>query len=160
MSQRFFARFGSANPQEFAGLTPTFIIFQTDLGASLARPAISEVGSSTGFYGFTYATSATYSIIFTIDGGSSIVDSSSRYVSGVLDPIINVDQELGFTADSYGSTVLPATVWGFVRRLAQYWQADATFNKSSGVWSQYAQGTSTLLYEKTLTNDVSQTTKT
>lgn len=160
MSQRYFARFGSGNPQEFSGLTPTFIIFQTDLGASLARPSIAEVGISTGFYGFTYITSATYSIVFTIDGGNAIAEASSRYVAGVLDPISNVDQELGFVNDSYGTTAIPSTVFALAKRLVQYWQADATFNKSSGVWAQFAQGTSTLLYQKTLTNDVSETTKT
>jgi len=136
MSQRYFTRFGSGNPQEFAGLTPTFIIFVQNNGTPLTPPPITEVGSSTGFYGFTFATSASFTVCFTIDGGSSITDDSSRYVSGTLDPISNVDQELGFVADSFGTTALPGSVWGYVKRLAQYWQADATFNKSSGVWAQ------------------------
>jgi hypothetical protein len=161
MSQRFFLRFGTANPQEFAGLTPTLMIFKKgDDGTDLAAPAVTEVGVSTGFYKFTYPTSPTFSIVFVADGGAAITDDSSRYVAGVLDPITNVDQELGFAADSYGSTALPTSAMGNLKRVVQYWQADATFNKSTGVWSQYAQGSSTLLYEKTLANNVSQTTKT
>lgn len=160
MSQRFFVRFGSGNPQEFAGLTPTFLVFKRDDGSSLGPPSIAEVGVSTGFYKFTYAVGATFTVCFVVDGGVSITDTSSRYVAGDLDPIVNVDQQLGFNNDSYGTTALPTSAFANILRIVQYWQADATFNKSSGVWAQYATGTSTLLYLKTLANNVSQTTKT
>jgi len=161
MSQRFFVIFTAGNPQEFAGLSPTFITFLPSDGSSLGPPPIAEVGTSTGFYGFTFAPSATFSICFTVDGGVSVVgDEASRYITGVLDPIAAVDKELGFSADSYGSTIQAVTVFGQVKRSVELTQASELFDKTTGVWTKYAAGTSTVLMEKTLTNSISSTTKT
>lgn len=161
MSQRFFVIFTAGNPQEFAGLTPTFITFLPSDGSSLGPPPIAEIGTSTGFYGFTFAPSATFSICFTVDGGVTVVgDEASRYITGVLDPIAAVDKELGFSADSYGTTAQPDTVFGLSKRNSQYWESTETFNKTTGVWEKYASGTSTMIMQKTLTNSISSTTKT
>lgn len=160
MSARFGIKFGSGNPQTYAGLSPTFIIFIDNSGATYAPPSIAEIGVSTGFYGFSYTPSATFTIFFTVDGGASIVDSGSRFVSGSIDPVANVDQQLGFSADSYGTTAAPSTVFGFVKRANEQFQSVATFSKTTGIWSVYAAGTSTLLMSKTLANSLAETTKT
>lgn len=159
MSTRFGLKFGSGDPRPFSGLTPTFLIFMTQGGTAMTAPSISEVGQSTGLYYFTYQPNATYTIFFLADGGSTVTDSSVRYLSGTLDPIAAVDQVLGFADDSYGTTASPSTAFGFVKRLNEQWQADSTFSKSTGTWNQYAHGTSTLLYSRTLANSSATVTK-
>lgn len=155
-----FASSGSAN--QYSGLSPTFTIFVNNFGSMLPGPAIAEAGVSTGMYTFNYTPSTTYSIAFQVDGGSSITSSTDRYVKGVLDPIQAVDQDVGHVTDSFGTTVLPTTVFGYVQRVVQETEADATFDKSTGVWDNYAKGTSlgVLLYEKLLTNNTTEATKT
>lgn len=159
MSTRYGLKFGSGDPRSFTGLTPTFVFFATQAGVTMTPPGISEVLAS-GLYYFNYTPNATFTIFFIADGGSSVTDNSVRYLSGSLDPVAAVDQQLGFIDDSYGTTASPSTAFGFVKRLNEMWQADATFSKSTGIWSQYARGTSTLLYSKTLANSSSQVVKT
>lgn len=159
MSYKFALRFGSGNPQDTAGLSPTFILFRDETGADKTPPSVTEVGASSGLYYFNYEPSATFTIFFIADGGSAITDDSVRYVSGSLDPVAAVDRSLGFSSDSYGTTAVPSNIFGFVKRLEEYWRADATFNKSNGVWEQYASGSSTLLFSKTLSNSTSEVTK-
>lgn len=159
MSYKYGFTFGSGDCRNFSGLTPTFVLFVTEGGTFLTPPAVSEIGTTTGLYYFTYTPSATYTIFFQADGGSSITDNSLRYVKGTLDPVASVDQNLGFQVDSYGTTAAATTVFGQVNRINQLWQADSTFSKTTGLWAQYAQGTSTLLFQKTLTNNSAVVTK-
>lgn len=158
MSYKFAARFGSGNPAEQTGLSPTFIYFLDETGQTYAPPGVSEIINS-GLYYFTYIPSATYTIFFVLDGGDSITDDAVRYVSGSLDPVAATDRVLGFSADSYGTTVGPSNIFGFVKRIDELWKSDATFSKASGTWNVYATGTSTLLFSKTLANSTSQVTK-
>lgn len=158
MSYKYGLTFGSGDSRNFSGLSPTFVIFVTEGGTNLTAPAVTEI-PSTGLYYFTYTPSATYTVFFEADGGSSVTDASLRYVKGNLDPIASVDQNLGFLPDTYGTTAAPTTVFGFVKRDNEQWQADSTFSKTTGIWQQYAKGTSTLLYQKTLTNSLAQVTK-
>lgn len=160
MSKLYWVRFGSANPQEFAGLSPTFISFVRNDGASLGRPSIAEIGVSTGLYGFTFAVGSTFSVGFTVDGGSSISDQSARYVTGSLDPILDVDQRVGFEYDPVGGTLIGATtIFGLVWRLRAFLEAAENFNKSTGAWTKYEYGTSTMILQRTLSNDITETTK-
>lgn len=159
MSFKYGLAFGSGDCRNFSGLTPTFVLFVTEGGSMLTPPAVTEVGGTTGLYYFTYTPSATYTIFFQADGGAAITDASLRYVKGTLDPIASVDQYLGFSADSYGTTAAPASVFGFVKRINELWQADGTFSKTTGTWNQYAKGTSTLLFQKTFANSTSSVTK-
>lgn len=126
----------------------------------MVSPPITEVGSGTGLYQFTFDPGATYTVFFVADGGVSITDPSSRYVVGNLDPISTVDQKVGFPQDSYGTTTAPDSIYGYVKRNDELWKSDATFNKSTGNWQVYATGTSTLLFSKILTNQPTLTTKT
>lgn len=159
MSYKYGLKFGSGDPRSFTGLSPTFVFFARQDGVTLAPPSVSEVLNS-GLYYFTYQPSPTFTIFFIADGGSSVTDNSVRYLSGTLDPVAAVDQSLGFSTDSYGTTLSPSTVFGFVSRLNELWQADGTFNKTNGSWAQYAHGTSTLLFSRTLANSSAQVVKT
>lgn len=161
MSRIYGVAFGSGDSRNYAGLSPTFVIFQPfPSGPSLTPPSIFEIGVSTGLYGFTFAPSATYTVFFQIDGTNTITDSSQRYIRGNLDPISAVDQQLGFIGDSYGTTVLPTTALGYIKRITEYLRGDANFNKTTGVWTIYPSGvTTTALEIKTLSNTTATVTK-
>lgn len=159
MSNRYGLAFTSGDPRTLSGLTPTFLIYKDQSGNDITpTPTVTEVGTSTGLYYFQATPSPTLTYFFLVDGGAAA--ASSRYLTGTIDPIANVDQELGFTMSSFGTTVNPSSVFGLAKRIVELFQADATFNKNTGAWSNYAKGTSTLLMEKTLTNSVTETTKT
>ena len=134
------------------------MIFETPAGATIAPPSVTEPLASSGFYKFSYGPTA--SIVFLADGGAAL-SSSDRFVQGVLDPIQAVDEKIGTSADSFGSTSTdPSTIFGFVKRNLEFEEGNAVFNKTSGVWDIYSRGSSTLLREKTLTNSTSQVGKT
>lgn len=157
MAKTYGAIFGSGDPRDNTGLSPTFIIFQIIAGTSLAPPGITELPSS-GMYYFQYGT--TQAVYFQLDGGSALA-TADRYIEGILDPIQSVDEKVGTTADSFGSTsVDPSTLFGYVKRNLEMWEGDETFSKSSGVLDMYSRGSSTLLREKTLANNTTETTKT
>lgn len=154
----YWLKFGSGDPRTNTGLSPTFIIFQTVGGTAISSPSITEPGASTGLYYFQYGT--TMSIAFAVDGGAGLSDSD-RYIVGSLDPIQAVDQKIGYESDSFGSTsVDPSTLYGHLKRTLEFLEGNADFNKSTGSWQIYSRGSSTLLREKTLTNTISEATKT
>lgn len=163
MEKPYSFTFGSGDPRINTGLSPTLIIFQTIGGTALSAPAVSEVGSGTGFYSFTYgitAYGATVPIQFLIDGGAGLSDTD-RYISGVVDPLSQVERIVGFLDDSFGSTLTdPESLTGYAKRNMEFEEGNATYNKSSTEWSIYSRGSSTLLRIKTLTNTTSQATKT
>ncbi len=160
MAKTYWIQFGAGNPQNFAGLSPTFIIFVQQNGVTLAPPAIAEVAPTIGLYTFSYEPSQTLAIGFTIDAGASI-SGTDRYVTGALDAVSAVDERIGHQDDSFGSTAIdPATMYGLVKRIQELLEGDATFTKATGVWDIYSRGSSTLLREKDLTNTVTQATKT
>lgn len=159
MAKRFGLTFGSGDSRNFAGLSPTFIIFQDQNGNALTAPGITAVGVSTGFYYFEYAPSPTLTVFFECDGGSSITDSAFRYIKGTLDPIQSVDERLGYSTDAIGGTLAATTAFGLISRNLAYFEADENFNKASGAWNRYANGTSTLLISKTVQNLTGQVIK-
>lgn len=158
MAKQYWLKFGSGSPAPFTGLTPTFTIFSAAGLTALPAPGITEMPSGSGLYSFMYA--PTLSIVFTADGGAAL-SSSDRYITSVLDPIQTVDQKVGTIDDSYGTdSADPTTLMGFSKRSEEFWEGNATFNKSTGAWSIYSRGSSTLLREKDLANNVTQATKT
>lgn len=149
--------FGS-DPRTNSGLSPTFIIFDVlATGQTLPPPGITETLAGSGAYYFSYG--PTLAVYFQIDGGSSIA-STDRYANGVLDPIQVVDQRIGTTNDSFGSTsVDPSTVFGYLKRGQEDAEGNAQFIKATGVWTVSSRGSSQILFVKTLTNDASESTK-
>lgn len=158
MAKTYYLKFGSGDPRSYTGLSPTFVIFQTLGGTAIASPpAITEVAASTGIYKFTYGPTA--SISFLSDGGAALA-SSDRYISGALDPIQAVDEVVGTTSDSYGSTNTdPTTVLGYAKRSLEFQEGDANYNKSTGTWNIYNRGSTTLLRSKTLSNNTTEAEK-
>lgn len=158
MAKTFFLKFGSGNPATYTGLSPTLTIFSAYGSSALAAPGITETPVSSGLYSFSYEPLS--SIAFVCDGGSAL-SSADRYITGVLDPIQAVDERAGTTSDSFGSTGTdPTTILGYLKRIQELLEGNATFTKSTGVWNIYSRGSSTLLREKTLTNTVSAANKT
>lgn len=157
MAKTYYLKFGSGDPRSYTGLSPTLVIFQSIGGTAITGPTISEVSSGSGIYKFTYGPTA--SISFLADGGSSLANSD-RYISGALDPIQAVDEVVGTTSDSYGSTSSdPSTLMGYSKRMQEFTEGDANFNKSTGLWSIYSRGSSTLLRTKTLSNNTTEAEK-
>lgn len=91
-TRNYWAVFGSGAPATTSGLAPTFISFISPTGAAGTAPSISEPGSK-GLYLFQYDASATM-IAFVLDGATTGLATSDRYISGVLDPFDSMGQTL------------------------------------------------------------------
>jgi hypothetical protein len=159
MAKQYGLKFGSGDPRINTGLTPTFLIFfSPTTGQTIAPPGISESLAGSGLYTFVYG--PTSSVEFLVDGAGSL-SSIDRYITGILDPIQAVDEKVGYTTDSYGTTNTdPTTLWGQTKRNQEFNEGNATYNKTTTLWDIYSRGSSQLLAEKTLTNTVTSATKT
>lgn len=212
MAKNYSVRFGSGDPRQYAGLSPTFLIFSlTSTGASVPPPVISEIGPSTGIYYFQWGT--TTNIAFLVDAATTSPGTAGRYVFGVIDPSDRSDEygntlaalgnsniaigvsltaigvsiyaisttllPLGITLGAISSTLSslapligttasligdnthdPVDMMGYMKRLAELYQGDQTFIKGSpATISQYDRTGATLLYQKSITNNVSLVTK-
>lgn len=149
----------SINPVTYSGLSPTMMIFVSG-GTNAIPPGITESPTASGVYSFTYG--PTVGMFFTVDWGVGL-PSGFRYTKGSLDPIQAVDERVGGILDnndSYGdATTQPVTVIGFLKRLQQLQEGDAIYVKSTGLWSIYSLGASTLLRVKSLSNNTSTSNK-
>jgi hypothetical protein len=68
---------------------------------------------------------------------------------------------IGSTASSIGSTsVDPVDLFGFLKRAQEFREGNQVYTKSTGILDFYSRGSSTLLREKTVTDNTTQTTKT
>lgn len=158
MAKQFYFYFGTGNPSAFTGLSPTFTVFSQNGTTGLQAPGITETVVGSGIYGFNYGTTA--SIAWVIDGGATLTNSAIRYLVGALDPVMGVDQSIGFATDSFGTTITdPTTLYGQANRNQEFNEGNKIFLKSSGLWDIYSRGASgTLLREKQLTNTVTSAT--
>jgi hypothetical protein len=158
MSKSYYLKFGTGDPADKTGLSPTFVIFSAGGLTSVVAPGITETPAASGLYRFDYG--PTLSILFKADGGAALA-SGDRYIIGSLDPIQAVDEKVGTVNDSFGSTsVDPTTVLGYVKRNLEFHEGNAIFTKATGLWDIYSRGSSTLLKEKALTNTTTSATKT
>lgn len=94
MSRDYWFAFGS-QPSQAASLSPTFITFINSSGTTYAPPAITETYAGSGLYKVNYG--ATQTMTFVMDGATTGLDSSVRYIAGVFDP-----------QDMFGSTLVTA----------------------------------------------------
>lgn len=161
VSKTYLLQFGAGAPSAFSGLSPTFTVFSigpTLPWANIIPPGISEIFTGAGLYMFTYGT--TLPVAFVVDGGPSL-SGSTRYITGILDPIQAVDQYLGLPGvpGSYGSTsVDPSTVFGYLSRNQEVQEGLATFNKATGQWIIETRG-GTAIQSRVLTNSSGSVTK-
>jgi hypothetical protein len=102
MAQSYFLRFGSGQPSVNSGLSPTFIAFVKADGTSTAPPSISAVGTSLGIYTFSYG--VTQSIAFVVDGATTGLANSDRYIFGAIDPSDRIS-EYGNSLMAYGASI-------------------------------------------------------
>lgn len=101
----YYLRFGADAPSNHSGLSPTFISFRNASGGATTAPAIAEV-STTGIYTFAYEPFG--SINFVVDGNTSGLGSTDRYVAGALDVIDKSTQlfAYGDTLTALGATLV------------------------------------------------------
>lgn len=161
MAKQFYFYFGNTTPATYNGLFPTFIIFNVGGISATPAPGITEFATAgaTGIYGFQYGSTA--GVAFVIDGGVTIAITAARYIVGSIDPFMSVDQSIGYSTDSFGSTSTdPSTVFGQTKRLLEFNEGNKIYTKSNGVWDIYSRGSSALLREKTLTNNTSTASST
>src|ERR1700688_2309317 len=83
MARDYWFSFGSGNPSTYSGLSPTFIAFINNAGTTYAPPAITE-RASTGLYQVSFG--ATQTMAFVMDGATTGLATSNRYIAGVMDP--------------------------------------------------------------------------
>lgn len=158
MAKTYYLQFGSGDPADKTGLSPTLTIFSMNGLTAIAAPGITELPAGSGLYTFTYG--PTTSIIFKADGGAAL-SAGDRYILGTLDPVHAVDEKVGYTTDSFGSTSAdPTTVLGYAKRNQEFHEGNMTFTKATGIWTIYNRGSTTLLREKTLTNNTTEAKKT
>lgn len=157
MAKDYWLRFGTGDPATNTGLSPTFTIFSAGGLTALSAPGITETPTGSGLYRFQYG--PTLSIVFTCDGGAAL-SGGDRYIVGALDPIQTLDQQVGTVDASFGSTASdPDTVMGYLKRSQEVSEGDAVFTKSTGAWQVYSRGSSTLLFEKSLSNNTTEASK-
>ena len=91
MARDYWFAFGGGTTTTNSGLNPTFITFMNDLGTGFAAPSITEIASK-GLYLSQY--NATQTIVFTLDGATTGLAATDRYINGVFDP-----------SDTFGGTL-------------------------------------------------------
>lgn len=83
MANTYWLKFGSGHPTLTSGLSPTFLIFASGAGVTVAPPGITQPISGWGLYQFEYSPSL--SIAFVIDGATTSLASSDRYIAGNIE---------------------------------------------------------------------------
>lgn len=91
MARDYWFGFGST-PQTSTGLNPTFIRFVNGSGQTLTPPTITETYTGSGMYRSNY--NPTQTVAFILDGATTGLSDSIRYILGVMDP-----------QDQFGSTL-------------------------------------------------------
>lgn len=149
------------DPRTYTGLGASVSIlnfYSPVTGQTYAHPGISEVLAGSGDYWFPYDVGNTSPISFLVDGGATL-NSSLRFIGGLIDPLDKVNEVLGYTGSGFGSTsVDPDTVLGYAKRAMEFSEGQQDFLKSSGQWEIYSRGASTLLRVKTLTSSTTGVT--
>lgn len=144
--------FGDANPATFTALAPTFTAFYGN-GTTLTPPGITEPIAGSGWYSISY--SPTCQVAYTLDGITSSL-GTYRYVAGTINPNVTW---FGSDASSIGTTVLPTTAMGYLKRIVEVLEGDQTYTKATGLLDIYDRGGTLLLVEKTLADSTTSTTK-
>ncbi len=110
MARDYFFAFGSGNPATNASLAPTFITFVNSAGTTFAPPSIAEKYPGSGLYYVSYG--ATQTMAFILDGATSGLATTDRYIAGVFDPYdqfgitLNAAFASGFTSVVIGTTLI------------------------------------------------------
>lgn len=129
-NHQYYLRFGSDQPSTHSGLSPTFISFRNASGGATTAPSISEV-STTGIYTFSYE--AQGSINFVVDGATTGLSSSNRYIAGSVDLTDRLNDFIGLTTDAIGdSSTSPTTLYGYLKRIRNWLEGQSTYTRATG----------------------------
>lgn len=158
MSVDYFLSFGAGDPSGNTGLAPTFTVFANPAGGATTPPAISEVGSS-GIYTFNYDPQG--AIAFVVDGATTGLVASDRYIVGALDVGDGLGPVVGSASDAIGdSSTDPTTLFAFTRRIKEWLEGQSTYTKATGVWAVKETTGATTLSSRTVTDNGSTVDKT
>ncbi len=137
----YYVRFGSGDPRTNSGLAPTFLSFN-NYGSAVTPPGITAVLGATGFYAFQYGT--TTPIVFLIDGATTGLDASSRYIAGAIGPADRSDEySTTLTAMSVSLTAQSSTIFSLGTTAVALGITAVGFGTSNYAWgnSNFALGT-------------------
>ncbi len=158
----YFFAFGSGNPASKTGLAPTFIKFVNSAGAATTAPSIAETPAGSGIYKSSYEPNGI--IAFVMDGATTSLATSDRYIFGTLDPYDMFGATLNAIAVTLSGMGVTLAAQGVT--LSSYIAAQGlaegnqVYTKATGILDMYSRGSSTLLAEKTISDTSTQTTKT
>lgn len=159
---QYFLKFGNGSPATYTGLSPTFTVFRTSVG-NTTPPSITEM-STTGLYTFSYNVGSTQPIAFVVDGATTGLINSDRYIVGSLslnDQNYQNIGPVGLPTDGIGdNSTVPTTMFGFIKRIQNWLEGQSTYTKATGVWQAYDRTGATLISQRTITENTSTVTKT
>jgi len=90
--------------------------------------------------------------------GTSIYATTTTLIA-IGTTLTALDTKIGSTASSFGTSAAdPVDLYGYLKRIQEFLEGDATFTKLSGAWDVKSRGGS-LLASKTLVNTSSAVTK-
>lgn len=172
MARDYWFAFGGGTTTANSGLQPTFITFMNDQGTGFAAPSIAEIAAK-GLYLCQYG--ATQTIVFTLDGATTGLVATDRYINGVFDPsdmfgatltmlgnsLASMALSIGSTASSYGSTSIdPVDLYGYLKRNLEFNEGDKVYTKATGLLDYYIRGggiSGPLIREKTVSDTQTNT---
>lgn len=115
------------------------LVYFFPAGVSTAGPAVSEI-PGTGIYYFDW--DANGAIAYT-------ARLSSDHYQNIVD--FTYQDALGITSSSYGSTMIPDTVMGYLKRTQEILEGDQVWDKALKTQSISTRGSTTLIAVKTVT---------
>ena len=90
--------------------------------------------------------------------GTSLASGQATLVA-IGNTLGTLDARIGATTSTFGdSSTDPGTIYGYLKRIQEFLEGNATFTKATGGWNVQSRGGS-LLASKTLANSSSQVTK-
>lgn len=154
----YYLKFGSGEPSNNTGLSPSFTVFQNVAGGATTAPGITEI-ASTGIYYFQYEPFG--SISFVADGVSASLSSADRYIVGSLEESDRTQQSVGLLSDVIGdNSTDPSTLFGYIKRIKNWLEGDTIYNKTTGNLSTYDVSGVTQLGSQTISSSGSTVSKT
>jgi len=158
MSVDYFLAFGSGDPSGNTGLAPTFTVFTNPAGGATTPPAISEIGSS-GIFTFNYDPQGP--IAFVVDGATTGLVASDRYIVGALDVGDSIGNVVGTSSDPIGDdSTDPTTLFAFTRRVKEWLEGQSIYTKATGGWVVKETTGATTLSSRTIVDNGSTVDKT
>lgn len=105
MAKSYLLQFSNGSPTLYSGLNPTMVVFKTMDGTNVTAPGITQIPTNSGLYYFNYG--PTTAMAFVVDGATTGLSSSERYITGQLDPADAINEQCaqGFSNAAIGLTM-------------------------------------------------------